>query len=546
MKTNSLTCITLLLIFCETIIGTTTTYFQIALDPNRILPGNKTAIGFLFQSKTLQGFQRISIQKINGTSNDTITLTYSHGKPSVEPEFGSNVPPEIFFSNQTNFEDKSLYFYNGIWSRYFFDAELFKKTFSNEKNQFLLELGANFYTKPFKIVNGKPAYDTTTLNMEKVILKIDKTTTFTVQIMFWENYHPAIYSISLVLKIILFFLCALFSRIQPLKAHGLIPLTSMMILIIRLFVFFPYFLPSFFNFDIGTKIVISIHYSGIISILLLYPLNLSRFLLLVYLNHRKSIFQNEEKKKMKFHVQFLLILSHPITFPIFQLIFFIINTGIVYGFSLLQIGLGLIWYYVCIGIVAFVVSILMIIDSTILIFYFVKRIKNSKVKLSEKICFPLYFLRIVFFEDVLCFRTQIYILGLLFLLPPFLLLIFFYYLRIHPILVYTFSDLVEFQFLFFSCLFLTFVSIWNFVRNLGKKKKLMSDLENAFENEKLWNLFINFSELEFEIENVKCFEDIKKFEKLKSQETRSIQIEKIKNLYFDSNSELEVTELSFF
>jgi len=158
----------------------------------------------------------------------------------------------------------------------------------------------------------------------------------------------------------------------------------------------------------------------------------------------------------------------------------------------------------------------------------------------------LYFLKIVFLEDVLYFRIQIYVLGLLLSLPPFFISSLLIYLNVHPIINLSISNFVEFQFIFFGSLFLTLIAIWNAIRKLGKKKKHVNDIENAFENEKLWNLFINFSELEFEIENVKCFEDIKKFEKLKSQETRSIQIEKIKNLYFDSNSELEVTELSFF
>eukprot|EP01080_Neovahlkampfia_damariscottae_P003665 gene3665-6480_t len=39
------------------IYGTTITFFQISYNPNRLLSGNRTAAGFLFSSKTKNGFQ---------------------------------------------------------------------------------------------------------------------------------------------------------------------------------------------------------------------------------------------------------------------------------------------------------------------------------------------------------------------------------------------------------------------------------------------------------------------------------------------------------
>ena len=56
-----------------------------------------------------------------------------------------------------------------------------------------------------------------------------------------------------------------------------------------------------------------------------------------------------------------------------------------------------------------------------------------------------------------------------------------------------------------------------------------------------FNLISNiFTHQEFSLENIACFKDIIEYKKLQTLDERKKHLEKIKNLYFGSNAELEV------
>ena len=126
-----------------------TKYFNILAVRNATINEQKVLI-FGFESKTKNGFERIIIQKFNGTKDDSITLLYSYyGISNVE--FGSNIPKNILLSNSTIHRLQER-LYNGIASIYHFDLNLFEKYFSG--SIVTLDLGSNFIAKTSKDSKG--------------------------------------------------------------------------------------------------------------------------------------------------------------------------------------------------------------------------------------------------------------------------------------------------------------------------------------------------------------------------------------------------------
>eukprot|EP01080_Neovahlkampfia_damariscottae_P005618 gene5618-9435_t len=479
-------------------------------------------------------------------NSDSITIAAWYGAP-LNIQYGQNLKePNIFYSNVSRLDDVRTNMYNGFRTIFYFDLDLMKKYLLNSEDELEIEAGANFYTKPSMNRNGTLFWDN--LWTEKRVFNLKKDNidfTFVDGMVRWEFYHPAIYSLSLAFHLVLVVIVGLFSRVQPLKAHGLLPLTTIIILTLKfisqLVHFFPFVLTRLYFTPTNLLWYFSevVRYGGVVAICMVYPLNLIRFLILTFLNYRKSISNGEQNKKC--HIKILLILGNGITFPIIQLSMFVLI--IIIGFTsyfLIYIQVQSITYRVLMFFLAIITMFLMMIDMFFLSIHVIKWIQKKRKK-WEFILFPWHFLRIAFVEDVLYFRIQIYGIGLFLLFPTFVInQIYNLALPQEKYLFLTLSSMAEYLFIFFGCLFFTIISIFNFFRNIGKTKKHVSAIQGAMENEKLWELFTEFSELEFALENVKCYEDIQKFKKLKSEAVRVVHIEKIEKVYLSSSSDLEV------
>ena len=182
-------------------------------------------------------------------------------------------------------------------------------------------------------------------------------------------------------------------------------------------------------------------------------------------------------------------------------------------------------------------------DFILLILNSIKKLPSDSM--INKICFPLFMLKTSFKGDVFYFRIQIYVIALCLIAPWFLINSLIVTLFKIPqnwlsYFFFTSSAYQEFLFVFATCLFLTIISIINFIIKSRRNNVYDNAMQDIFANEKnLWEFFTEFSIEEFSLENVKVFEDIQKYKTLNDDEKKSF-VELMKYNYFTSESPLEI------
>eukprot|EP01080_Neovahlkampfia_damariscottae_P012043 gene12043-5439_t len=471
--------------------------------------------------------------------------------------FGSNVPKDIFYGNLTSIQLQNVYYYNSIETKLYFNIEKFNSFFfSKNETRLVFQLGANFYSKPVFEPNGninnEGALETelilwsTTSGIKDKLKPIEATRL--------EEFHPAIFSFSLLVFISCTVLSLLFIKFTPLKVHGFIPFVSSLVLTLNMCSSFPHFIPQIY---VSEKMLCYFYY--IIryplnwAILSVVPLNLLRFSLLQYLNHQKLVFKKEIKKRWSTRV--VEFLNKPFVLPssvlIFYLVFVIISLLIFatkkFSCNNAAPGIGDTIALIILGII-FMSSFVVLISVDVVSFtlHAIQKLKKPRVTKFEKICFPIYFLKLLWKEDVFYFRIQIYFFGFCVVIPVLLvrqvLGIFVEASIVIKIILLGIGSFVEYIFMFtYTGLFilLSMINAFKFIL-FPRRKDYQNRFEEHYQNQDLWDLFSNFCELEYSIENVKLYENIQIFLKEKDQHAKEEMAQKIDDKYLNSDSLFEV------
>jgi hypothetical protein len=496
---------------------------------------NQNVTAFLFYSKTKNGFTKISFQKLNSTHiNDTITLIHSnYGISKII--IGDNISNKIFIQS---FSRTIFKIYNGIETFYYFNHEIFKNHFLVQNSTFVIKTEVNYYT-PMKDENDE-------ISVESEIFLFDFKTFQDNSIMAIrgiEQYHPAIFSFSLLFHILVLIGCILFRNTQPLKAHGYIPLLASFMITFKIllgaFHFIPYVSVSIYlTFYLENIVYAPTYY----CFFLILPFNLIRFFMLSNLNNYKVDFKAKVYKK-SICIRIMIFLSKKITIPTFLFVIFILSLifqlmNTILFDSITSIYFANLFLYVVTFFSVIVGTLLMIID-------FISLLISNFPSKQRGICSVAFnVIKKIFREDVLYFRIQNYF-AFLILLPIWFIIILvhglelFYFRKdeITFILFLLLGSLFDNLFEFYVCGLLLFISCVTRVKLFFSKKTENSVLQ-IFDDKELWGLFAQFSRFEFSSENIECYQDIQQFKSLKSG--RIEYLNQMKSFYFMSDSQLEV------
>eukprot|EP01080_Neovahlkampfia_damariscottae_P004549 gene4549-7933_t len=517
----------------------TTTYFTIHASKIQQNSTKTNITSFHIQCKTKNGFQKVTFLPKNGTINESMIFIHSRYGQNVQ-HFGKKELQNIVVSKQ--FIDNSFKIYNSAIAIYNFNSSVFDHFF--DENGFLLQLHSNFYEPYFQ----KGYYQFTNSEQEIFDFKRHYTYIATIKIEYWIEFHPLIYVAQIISSLYWIVMTFLFRNVHPLKAHGYVPLASIFMITWTNIWSFGAFIP-----DISwSKYIMTycrmLGRAHFISVVAIFPINLFRYLSLTYLNYRKTIYQNEmNREKKRFLIQLLTFLSHKLTLPALLMVINILVTIIcllisfIFPDDFMEIVIYLTWISLISPLMIF---LLMIFDGIYLIKHMIEKWKKYNGECG-KLWFPFSFLMKIIKEDRFHFRFQIYFLGVLILYPLIFLFPNINYGEnskfqspFQEMLEIAYTTFVYILILMSSCTLFTTLAIFNKIRSLFQKKKGEQMME-VFENEQLLELFIDFAEYEFSIENVRCYKDIMTYKTLTLDKQRE-HLDKFNKLYLLSSSELEV------
>jgi hypothetical protein len=520
---------------------------------------NFTIVRIKVGSRSLNGYQTVTIRKINGTSEDFISMTESNRLR--ETKFGKNIPATIQGRDSAGKfiarDDEWAKFYDLVSFRYTFNGTIFVQHFGT---QFIVEMECNFYTPPFFNSNGNFTKDAPSASMGTIV---DLRNLRSIGLNFpaayrAENIHPAIYSISAVAHIILTILTIIFSYFQPLRSHGFVPIIAITLQTLRVLHEWFYFVNLELNARYYCYNEILVKYPTILTILLVIPLNQIRYILMFHLNYQKSLFVSLKngKRRMRISIIALKILSKPYVSPIIMAVFYFLIAGfffvlgLIFGIdscdNVMAYNINSFIYLAFSIIMIVVIFLVMLVDIGFLIYHIILKTKTTPLQTWQKILFPLHVLIVAWKEDIYYFRFQVYFIGLL-ILAPLYLISSILNLLVVPIANVVIGTLLDYAFVFMLAGFLLIITIFKLIYKLCTpklKQETTNFLETLFKNDQhlvLLEQFSKFAIEEFSGENVACFKDINLYKKLKTHEEREEKYKQMHALYFNGvNSELEV------
>jgi hypothetical protein len=491
---------------------------------------NSTAL-LLFRSKTKNGVLKITLQKINTTlPDDSITLIHSHyGISNVI--LGKNIPEMIYISSSSTLVYE---IYNGVDSLYFFNNRLFKEYFS-ENSQISIKSEVSFYNPMRDLMDIPLEKNSFLFNLNEIRPDL------MMVILGIEHVHPAIFSFSLLFHLLVLVGCVLFRNYQPLKAHGFVPLLACSIFTFKFILGINHFIPYYNVSGFLVRYVNNCFQDPTyISFFLILPLNLLRYLILNNLNYNKMEFKTKAYKKT-FFLRILILLSNPISIPIFIFFVYVGLILVYFTFTILfdyktSHVINVIFLFLFGAFIVTLGSLMVIID----FIHLFKSNFHSKKGVC-KISFLVF--KKIFKEDVLYYRIQNYIIGLLVLFPFWLIGFSVNYFKIFPQNEFFFvtslihTSLHEYLFEFYACGFFVIVSCVTRVR-LCFQNPTENTIIQAFHEKELWELFSQFSRFEFSTENIECYQDLQQYKLLKSEKIEFLH--QLNSFYFMEDSQLEV------
>eukprot|EP01080_Neovahlkampfia_damariscottae_P011478 gene11478-4642_t len=519
---------------------------------------------FSVLTRTLNGFYTLKLKIKNSTKEEFLTIVaYQNSNVAFFQSFyDSNLtkPSDFYLYVSTLYNyPRELQLYNAMEHKILFDRNFFNTSFLTN-NEFIIELGANYDTKPSLTSNNTLTYDK--LITEKFEIKINLESQpqkyFLLEAYQFEQISPVQYGISLTIQMILLIFCFALIRIRPLKAHGFVPIIALMLTIIRTSVHAAHFSTFEFLALYNCYFEIFVGYPTILCIMMVAPLHLLRFIFLLLVNERKSNVLNDKHNKnstIKFQFKILKIISFPLTIPllIFSAYFIIAAVYLIllsiYNFScpdLKHEDIAFILFLIFVVLSILVLILVMIFDLIIVLVILIPKMKTENISGSK---IPFYILKFLWKQDVFYVRLQVYVGIILLLFPLYIsseLLIGAFYVDLLPFSVYYYiiaQSSSEYIYIFFQSALLIIISLINLVRTIIRKVSggaKISEMEKMMKDDHFYKLFSKFAEIEFSIENVACFKDIMKYEKLTTLEERKKQLIIMKSLYFGSDAELEI------
>ena len=477
-----------------------------------------------------------------------------------------------FFTNKIqNMEEKQNYFIGNFTnyketnssSKYF--SFLDKNTYPIAKSDSILRTTINinitslkqifnstsifvfFGETKYKILNVKDSF-----NLDVSIRKkLDfENSSYNYQLIFTQFHNILQVTIpSYILEVLFYFFSflftILFSKLQPLKSRGIIPILASFTFFIRSFsLMIPFFPLNFYPIGCYFDLLLVLPFWN--SIFVLVVISFFRYIIISNLNLRKNLIyrikkkKNKKKLKMNLFFIFLKYITHPIiTFLIWSsvIILFQILNGIfiltlncesglanqVYGYISIPFFTGIIFFSILLGLLDVILNL--------------KRIFFDKLN----------WFKVIFKEDHFYFKFEFYILmilgsGSIYLISLILSFSGFFDYRFD--LIRLLSNFFTNVIIFIGTIgFTLFLTIFFFLKNLIKKILTLKDepMKTKFEiwlqNSDFNEIFYQFCLSELSPENFICFEDIIEFKKNPTLE----KAQEMYNLYFNSlHSELEV------
>eukprot|EP01080_Neovahlkampfia_damariscottae_P006039 gene6039-10040_t len=365
-----------------------------------------------------------------------------------------------------------------------------------------------------------------------------------------EFYHPAVYTVSLLILIIFSIFNLLILYFKPIRLYGFLPFICCFYLVLRLCLKSYLFSTFQFQSTFWAYFLDNLSESLVFTLYFILPLNLIRFIILIDLS-RQRIKVSKKGEKLKWYFKILKLFNNPfiIWLPFILIIHFILISIVTSLFVFPQVIpqisylIGRIIYLIILIILSLIVILIYFccfvfdISSTFYKILYDLKIGNLKLNIFS---LPFQILKFLWREDRFYFRLQYYIL-----IP-----ISFFVWILNVISRETNRDSfvtalygIIWPYIFFISTsgVLIILTLFEMIRRLFRKKIKEEKLDELFHDKTLSNLFLDFSESEFSSENVKCFFDIHHFYEIKDFEERKEHLKKMKSMYFDgSNSELEV------
>lgn len=344
--------------------------------------------------------------------------------------------------------------------------------------------------------------------------------------------HPTWFTVNLFLYVFFTFLCAIFGNKQPLKSRGSIPylasICQFSMECANLVIFLPLdFLQKKEVQEISVYFMIALYFAGLSTVTFLEVVLFFRYLILMFLNKRKLLYNAKGKAvTMKWYWRYLKLSGH-IGFTIFYaLLYYIVFAGLISLANFIGDNQYFIFYNLTIVACATITFILFIVEF----------IANYKRGVSIKTLIVS-----IYKEDVLYFKYEVYVIGLVVLFPIFVtkficlvLNLQFYHLLVNTLMIYGIWILQVVFPLIITIVDLIRSQLMDFTDKKNEFQTILSDPEGL-------TLIKKFSEFEFSSENIQCFEMIQNYKLLKTQEE---QLSFLNNFYLvflsGSQSELEI------
>lgn len=453
-----------------------------------------------------------------------------------------NVYPVGFYMN-----DMRILFYLNITKT----LELFTDVFN-------VTIAFSYSSKPARLTE----FDINQINEEyKFVWNLTKENQYTTQntllqphLFRYEYFGPAQFSIFLILYTIIFIVMLIFRNKQPLASRGLTPYFACIIQFLLSFSGITQFVFTLELNRVNCYISRLVRGPLILTIIFLAIFTFFRYILIINLNNRKSLYIQNKKsnQKQSFFNKWIFILLkglghwsfHIVIFIAFHImtsaIFILVSAASEFNCQLTGDTIVSRNAASATDIVFMVILILLFIAGIIIALI---DIFSNIISIVRTDPFKLWK------DDVYFFRIEVLIIGLLFVFP-FFIIVFILKQTIYAenqlyedwnYFNYSFLNSISYHLLFFmQVLFVLWITIFKWVLSLFEKKRdnIMLDL---LENQELYELFQNFVQNEFSEENLVCYVDLQRFKKeTDPNNRRALGISMIEHYFNGAESTLEV------
>lgn len=398
--------------------------------------------------------------------------------------------------------------------------------------KFTVFVGVNKYNSPSSPSSFVPKLDDAYLFNYDLTVRETKPLTGS-PLLRYELFHLAIYVLSLIFYIFIFIILIIFAKVQPLYSRSATPFLSTIINFLLLGGGLLSFIFTLTQFQQYCLLYNLWEAPLSLSLTILYLLHYARYIILVNVGKTKIQFtQSKEKKSLQIPV-FLRILksmgywySNVIILVFLITLIVIINIAamatILYDCAYDWIPYIYIVYYVILGI-------------SFLALFIADFIVNWD---TIKTCNLFKFWK----EDIYYFRVEIFT-GFIFVYGFFVtnsILLRAGVLERSPIargILYSIGFHLLF---FFQTIFPLILTIFKFIFTCGKKQPQKDDILLCLEDKRGREIFYEFAKAEYSLENVLCYEDIKRYDLEMDNVVKKQIAKEIYDTYLAINSQLEI------